>query len=393
MRPCMPSILHAPSDMLLTPPAQARPGAEPARHRHELARRVTVTIVLALAAATLWLLPARASAQPARTPVLTDRAKDAFQGLTAVRELADGDLLVSDSEGAALFRVRGDGSRVNAVRSGTLGAPGALVPMAGDSTLVFDRSNSVFKVLRKDGIVTDAAATLGPPQGPMRLGAMTDLYRADAAGRLYWADRQREPTGVLIRRDVDGTTHEVATLRNPPMRSVRTGAIGMSISTPFAPLDDWDVLPDGTLALARGEPYHVEVIRNGTTARGTPRAVTPVAVSEADRQQFRKQQEQSMRRVNINGMTAPEMPADIFPATKGPFARGQMRVGADGSVWLARSMASDATTQEVDVFGPDGAWRETLALPARSRVVGVGARHVYITVPDGDQQRLKSFAR
>ena len=30
-----------------------------------------------------------------------------------------------------------------------------------------------------------------------------------------------------------------------------------------------------------------------------------------------------------------------------PFARGQMRVGADGRVWLARAMASDATTQDV----------------------------------------------
>lgn len=357
------------------------------------ASALTVSLTSAL---SITLPSASLHAQDARTPTLTDRARDVFGGVASVRELANGDVLVSDPEGGTVWRVAPDGARTNAVRSGSVGAPGRLYAFGGDATLVFNRRDTRFVVLR-DGTVSDAPASLTPPPGPMRIGMSNDLYVADAQGRLYWLDGVRDATSQLMRRNADGSSTALASLRNPPMKQVREGAIGYSMSLPFAPVDDWALGADGSLVVVRAEPYHVErwPSDGGASVRGATRAVTPVPVTAADREANRQSQAKSMASINISGVNTSMMalPDDAYPTHKGPFARDAARVAPDGVVYVHRTMPADATQQLIDVFGSDGNWRETLALPARARIVSVGAHAAYVTVPQGERVQLRAFAR
>lgn len=351
------------------------------------------------AAPSICLLFASASSlraqDAARTPTLTDRARDAFGGIAGIRELANGDVLVSDPEGGTVWRVAADGARTNAVKSGSVGAPGRLYALDGDATLVFDRRGTRFVLLR-DGAVSDAPASLTPPQGPMRIGMSNDLYFADAQGRLYWVDGMRDAASQVLRRNADGSSTTLASLRNPPMKQVREGAIGYSMSTPFAPVDDWALGADGSLVVVRADPYQVERFpaAGGASVRGAARAVTPVPVTAADREANRQAQQKSMASINIAGVsTSMSLPDDAYPTHKGPFARDAARLAPDGTVYVHRTMPAGATEQFVDVFGPDANWRETIALPARAKIVGAGARTVYVAIPQGERAQLRAFAR
>ncbi len=333
------------------------------------------------------------SSDGARAPVLSARARDRFTSIAAVRELTDGSLLVSDPEGGTLWRVARDGTRRPI--SG-LGVPGTLVAASDNSTLVFDRQGTRFMQVQADGTVTDAPASLAPPAGPMRIGMNSDLYVADATGRLYWLDGARDASGARIqRRDVGGATTTLATLRNQPMRQVREGAIGYTMLVPFTPVDDWAVAPDGSLVVVRGEPFRVERGQGSGVVQGSIRMLPAVAVSNADREAHQKQQRQSLASINISGLNSSlTLPDDAYPATMAPFARDATRLGPDGSVWVHRIMSAAAKRQLIELFGADAEWRETIGLPSKARIVGFGANQVYVAVPQGERDySLVSFAR
>lgn len=353
-----------------------------------------LALLVTLCTSTTIAAPLRAQ-DAVRTPSLTERAREAFSGIAGVRELANGDVLVSEPESGTVWRVSADGARSNAVKSGNIGVPGRLYALDGDATLVFDRRATRFVVVR-DGAVHDAPASLTPPPGPMRIGVSNDLYVADAQSRLYWLEGAREAASQVVRRNADGTSTTLASVRNPAMKQVREGAIGYSMSTPFAPVDDWALGADGSLVVVRAEPYHVErwPARGGASVRGAARVVTPVPVTAADRDANRQAQAKSMASINISGInTSMALPDDAYPTHKAPFVRDAARLGSDGVVYVHRTMPFDAAQQLVDVFGNDANWRESIALPARARIVSVGARTVYVAIPQGERVQLRAFAR
>lgn len=330
-----------------------------------------------------------------RTPALATRSHGRYRSIVDVRELRNGDVLISDAEARSVWRVPVEGERKNFVSSGTIGVPGLLRRQQGDSTLIFDRQETKFALLLPDGRVDAAPSSLQPPPGPMRLGVSMDLYFADASGQLHWLDQNRDATSPLMTRDLAGKVQTVGTLKNAETRTVREGAIGFTTSIPFAPVDDWAVADDGAIAIARGEPYRVERIAGGRTISGPTRTVERVSVTDDDKAEHARLRAKSMGSINLNGATMPSMPADAFPATKAVFVRGAVRAAPDGSVWVHRAMASSANSILVDVFGADAQYRESISLPRGARVVGFGKHVVFIAVPirGSDELTLHSMPR
>lgn len=330
-----------------------------------------------------------------RTPALATRSPGRYRSIVDVRELRNGDVLVSDADARDVWRVPVEGERKSAITKGEIGMPGLLRKQVGDSTLVYDRQATKFTLLLPDGRVEAAPASVQPPPGPMRIGVSLDLYFADAIGQLYWLTPSREATSPIMSRDVSGKERTIGTLKNAETRTVREGPITFTMSVPFAPLDDWAVAEDGAIAIARGDPYRVERLTGGRTISGAAREVERIAITEEDKAEHKRLRAKNTNSVNLGGAAMPTVPEAVFPATKAVFVRGAVRAAPDGSVWVHRAMPASANFTLVDVFGADAQYRETISLPRAARVVGFGTQVVYIAVPirGGEELTLHSMPR
>jgi hypothetical protein len=96
--------------------------------------------------------------------------------------------------------------------------------------------------------------------------------------------------------------------------------------------------------------------------------------------------------VRVAGAPAPSNAGrDDWHATKSPFVRGDVRVDTRGRLWVRRSNHAGDSTSSYDVFDRSGRVVARYALPARTRVVAVGASSVYAVQGTGDGERLELF--
>lgn len=334
----------------------------------------------------------------AQTAALTARGTETYQSITDVRELSNGQVLISDTEGSALWQLSTDNKRIVAVKSGTIQAPGRFRAFGKDSTLVFSRANTQFMLLTPDGALTPAPSSLKPPEGPFRMGSMQDLYVTNGHGDLFWATPARDVEGMpLQRRKADGTTTTLTSLRMPPSRRGGEGGIVYTISVPFTPVDEWEIADNGDVVVARGEPYRIDrILNDGTITTGKSRDYTGVPLTSADREQVSRDRQKSMGSINVGGMTVnTSVPDDAWPKTKPAFGRSSVRVAQDGSVWVKRHVAADSPTTQYDVFNSDGGFRDAVTLPANANVVGFGKGVAYVSVraPGAEHYQLHTLAR
>ena len=399
--------------------------------RAALRRSSTTAAALLLAAAT----QAGAQAAPRTLTLGAPEVEHAepFSLLAGVRELRDGRVVVADASEKRvelLDLARGTATAIGREGSGPgeWRMPAGVFPYVGDSTLLHDPGNARFLTLDPAGRPARAWQFTGDPAEMVRL--LGGIHGVDAEGRVYYDDRgfgpapvggiptardtavvyrydpraQRRDSVGWVRLNVVAATSETdggPDADGQPTQIRTTGAVRI----PFSARDDWTVGVDGRLAFVRAADYHVEwVAPNGRRVAGTPVAYTPVPVTERDKAEWRERAGRGGLFVAARpGVTPPpqrkppeparwprEKPA--FETTTLPFAAGAL-VAPDGRLWVPRHGPAADPVRRYDVFDGFGAVVAQVALPPRTRVVGFGARSVYLVrTDDDDLQYLQRHA-
>jgi hypothetical protein len=399
-------------------------------------------------------------------PVLA--TSEAFVALSAVRPLPGGRVLVNDPGSRrvvlldsllAVVRVVADSSTSAANTYGT--RPGALIAYPGDSTLFVDPSSLSMLVLDADGGIArvmaaprpnDIVYLLGGPFGNpgidahRRLVYRTVTYGKEPEGTLGQSYAVTSPdTTPLLRYDLATRAIDTAAfVKIPQFRyvAVRTerSVSASSLINPIPVVDDFAVLPDGTIAILRGTSYHVDFIAseggvtsgakipfdwqrltdedksriidstrtvmemrrgNGSgglvlsgpsTGRGAERASEPRVVSITTTVDGASGARQPVIQTEAPSRPPPIMfvpPSDLSDY-RPAFASGAMRADMDGRLWVRTIPTKPlAGGPEYDVIDRSGTLVERVALPVGTTIVGfAGGDVVYLGVRDATGTRL-----
>ncbi len=242
---------------------------------------------------TVLAVASPAAAQQALPPVRPVGPIEAvtaapMRAVSAVRELSGGRVLVNDivSHRVLLF----DSTLAHAIpvadsTASTANAygnqPGGLIPYRGDSTLFIDPASLSMLVFDDSGKVARVMAVPHPNEAIYLIGGPFGQSGFDPAGRLVYRGNTtlmnpptnpaelktftpQFPDSAPIIRVTLATRAEdtVAFFRIPPTKVnvVRTdnGFTATATINPLPIVDDWALLPNGTVAVVRGRDFHVD---------------------------------------------------------------------------------------------------------------------------------------
>jgi len=312
--------------------------------------------------------PAPASALvPALALEFTDAAPLVVDEVEELHEDADGRVWLALYQRPALLRAT-FGATTTADTLGALGnAPGQFrMPFA-----VMDAPGG--GVMALDGVARRLVGFTrdGTPDTVLAVPESVDQFtvRRDTVGTWVSAlgDRTRNDSVPLVRVRANAVDTLGRLLVPAATVTIPMGQRSYVAPPEYAPRDLWGVLSDGTVWIARGGTHEVEYHRaSGVRTVGGPRPFTPIRSSDADRGTMR-------------GLPAPAtVPASAlqYAPVKGPFT--EARAAQDGSVWTWRTQAAPTQEERYTVFRPGVAETFDVTLPLHHRVVGLGARAVYV---------------
>jgi hypothetical protein len=278
--------------------------------------------------------------------------------------------------------------------------PEALHATLADTTLVLDAGRGDMLVIDPSGKIV---GTRPVPGGNGALAATGGLA-VDRSGRLLFSPREQimkqtaagmeggtpDSLAIVAFDPRTGGTMPVAHVRTAGMTTVMQanpsipGAFTSRMKpTPFAAIDDWVMMPDGTLAIIRGADLHIDWIAPDGKIRSTP----PIpyarrAVSDSDKVAFIKAMhatDSMMKKMPSSAMiTITQVEPDSFPRFKPPFTTRGAKAASDGTIWLPAKIISPAAADGYYVIGPDGKIRELVHLPAGQRLIGFGKGVIYV---------------
>jgi hypothetical protein len=380
------------------------------------------------------IIPVRALAPPTATS--TEKIKSTG-GLV---QLPDGSVLVNDPSGHRLivFDAALATFTTSASLNGAVGVPypqtsGPLLPYLGDSSVMVDFSSYTL-------LVVDPHGNVGRAMAPVVLTDVINLISTtagapgfDSRGRLmYRVGFQRRPplpegaplpppatrdTFGIVRADFElRTVDTIASLTNPRQKSPLKSQApnGQMITTAFlnpipGALDDWAVLSDGSIAVVRGQDYHIDWLYADGTRASTPKMAfdwRPITEQE------KSLKIDSVRRI-VDSMTAKGrhymtmygsklgedgkmVPDTIFPvidyvSTKDmpdyvpPIRARSLKPDRDGNVWILPTTSAHASGGLLyDVVNKKGEVFERVQLPPNRDIAGFGRGGiVYLTHLDG----------
>ena len=386
-------------------------------------------------------------------------SKESVGYLNGVRELSTGEVLINDAgnrrvvlldQSLAAPRVIADSSAKTHNMYGK--RPTLIVPYSGDTTLLLDVGARAFLVMTPGGAVT---RVMSPPR-PNDLGFMGGngsgnpgfdaagnlLYRATimpaftapVAGKPYEAPVMPDSAPILRGNFNTRSADTVAWLRIPKMRITVTPIAGGGVTlspvvNPLANIDDWTTLPDGTIAVLRGQDYHIEWFYNDGTHSSSPkmpfdwkritdeekaaivdsakRAVVRAAQISADENGGHGAAAggHGMTIVPINGNDGSPAPqatmgnnaaipaiAEVAPVSDLPdymppvLRSGLMKADAEGNVWILPSTSAQAGDGLLyDVVNRKGELFQRVRLPEGRALEGFGANGaIYLTLHQGN---------
>lgn len=252
-------------------------------------------IALAVPAGAQGSIPVRAVAPPSAATT------EPFRALLGVRELPDGRVLIDDAGTLRLmlfdatlktFTIVSDTSA--SAKNNFGDSPAPITAFTGDSTLFLPFVLRAFLVIDPKGEVVRVAALPKAADLQPIFGSRTVV---DPAGRLWYRGRlpvvrgappvvingvtvmQAADSAPIVRADFDTRAVDtIAYVRMPKQqRTERTiGADGVPAATkvfltPVSTVDDWTVTTDGTLAIVRGQDYHIDWIAPDGRVTSTPK--------------------------------------------------------------------------------------------------------------------------
>jgi hypothetical protein len=250
------------------------------------------------------LVPVAAAAQTPTVRLINapDAAsKPEFAMVAAVRQLAGGRLLVNDIQNRQLTIL--DPGLANAFvladsASGQLNSygtrAGGLIRYVADSTLFVDPAGLSMFVIDPSGKIARVASVPRSQDAGSLGNNLIGTPGVDAAGRLVYRGGGLRVTqqsgkgggGGMVMPDfpdsaaivrVDLATRKVDTaayfkIPKTKMNIVQTdkGMTATSELNPMPIVDDWSVLSNGSIAIVRGQDYHVDILKSdGTVASAT----------------------------------------------------------------------------------------------------------------------------
>lgn len=355
-------------------------------------------------AAALLVAPA-ASAQVVRLDRPDATLAEQFSLVRGVRELANGRLLIADwIENRVVMADLVAGTVRDILREGRgpreVRLPTGLVRLRGDSTLVLDEGNNRLMVLAPDGLAVRTIVAEVPGRGGVR--------GTDPGGAFYhavpsWSEGPNalaDDSVRIVRWDPSATVgpRTIAVVQGTRYRKDRSPAMQPRLPmVGFASLDAWAVSPDGSIAIVRASPYHVEVHANGRppvigpTYPAATRVVTaddkrrfvaeftfgsPVSGRGADGGMGRGPQPDA---AEIQRMVGTAEWAERFP----PFDASQVIAAADGRLWVG-AVVRAGESMRYDLFDRRGQRVLQVELRPGRRVAHVGTRGVYVVADDAD---------
>lgn len=414
-------------------------------------------LFLSLAAAA----PLAAQAPAVRLIAAPDaQSKPLFGLVSAVRQLPDGKLLVNDvtkrqltllDQSLANPFVVADSAAGTANSYGT--RPGGLIAYTGDSSLFVDPAGLSMFVIDPAGKIARVGSVPRSQDANMIGNNVTGNPGIDAKGRLVYragttfirntsANRPASggggPAGFalpeipdssaivrvdMVSRKVDTVAYFKIPKTKMKMEQTERGFSATSEQNPLPTVDDWAVLADGSVAIVRGQDYHVDIIgSDGSTRSGAKipfdwqrlndedkvavidsakkayeAAAAAVASGQAGAAAMGAMASGAPRMVmNISGgdggggggmaqrmmatgagasalgNVAFVSPADL-PDYRPVFSGGSTRPDADGNLWIRTSAVRQGTPGAIyDVINNKGELVERIQVPAGRQIIGFG---------------------
>jgi hypothetical protein len=280
---------------------------EPSMRLVTVARRAAALLVVASLASSTARAQQPAAEQPSAPPPSAQQSSqrpparqlgqalatsDAMGAISAVRQLPGGRVLVNDparrrvvmlDSNMKLIKVVADTTPMTQNAYGARG--GGLLPWHGDSTLFLDPASLSMLVLDGDGEIRRVMAAPRPDDVFSLVGGALGFPGFDAKGRLVY-----RATGLNFNRRAFGgggggggfqpptfpdstplVRFDLATRKLDTVARIKVAAprinfvenegrrqISLTVN-PMPEVDDWAVLPDGTIAIVRKD-YHIDYI-------------------------------------------------------------------------------------------------------------------------------------
>lgn len=362
----------------------------------------------------------------------------------AVRQLRDGRVLVNDTQRRqlVLFDIGLTAARVLAdSASGTARSYGAkaggIIPYLADSTLFVDPAGLSMFVISPEGTIARIASVPRSQDAAALGNNSSTLAGLDARGRLVYRGLTRVrqevngglttavfPDSIDIDR-IDLATRHVDTIGYYKVAKTKMVITqtehGMSISGEMNPLqtvDDWAVLSDGSVAIVRGQDYHVDVVRPDGSVHAAPKipfdwlALTDemkTTILDSAKAQLNRgiasgvigaqMMEMHGGAVPMGGhgapaagQSSPGSPPPIrfvgineLPDYQPAFSAGSARADADGNLWVRTSAVRKGAVGGpiYDVIDGSGQLVDRVQLQPGRQIVGFGPQGVvYLSARD-----------
>lgn len=349
----------------------------------------------------LYLVLALLQGSPAPSPLPAPNATSNhdFTRIAAVRELADGRVLVTDAGERRLLLVDFEKRAATVIGRegkgpGEYSSVGPLLTLTGDSTLLVDQVGARWLLLHGAKIVqtvgADAPAIRAGTRLPVGVDWRGNVLGTRPMGVVAGAPAMSTPPRLdsthLVRvARATGHADTIADLMSRPARILTQGRVDRltSVEITVNPLGAGDLATsfgDGMVAIARVAPYRVDWIGpDGRLRKGGPLPFTRVAVST-------REKEAVMNRLAEAAGREPQPPETYldWPEVLPPFLAGSLLPAPDGRLWIRRTPSADAPDTRYDVVARNGVLVSRVSLPSNEQVVGFGRSAIYTVHVDDD---------
>ena len=162
--------------------------------------------------------------------------------------------------------------------------------------------------------------------------------------------------------------------------------------TPYEPRDQWAVLPDGRLGVARVAPYRAEWVGGGAPVSGPAVAYQPVRIGSAEKNAWADQV--AARGIQVvaddrgrrtQRAPRPDIDRQQWPEAMPPFSGpGAVLASPAGELWVLKTRPADAPGRTYDVFDARGRLTRRVTLEGERTILGFGPGVVFVSYENED---------
>jgi hypothetical protein len=263
-------------------------------------------------------------------PAPTATSRETVRSLAAVRQLANGNVLVNDQAGRRVLLMDSTLAVIGVVADSTSSTasaygprPGGLIAYRGDSTLFVDPASLSMLVIDPAGRIARVMAAPRPNDVQFLTGGPMGTPGFDAKGRLVYRAFSRPNFGpgrpaagappvfpdseAIVRFDLATRKLDTAAffkVYRPKMNIERdsTGVRMTSFINPLPVVDEWVVMADGSIAIVRGRDYRVDFVSaDGATTKGEKLPYDWQRLTDEDKAAFIDSTKAAMTRARAAG--------------------------------------------------------------------------------------------